>query len=123
MSTERMTRVNELLRREIGTALFRIVNENDCDLSAVSITHVITSSDLRKAQVLVSIRGDQRQQRRMLGILRKHRVDIQETINKNIILKYTPRLSFSLDTSLAEGDRVLDILRGLEEEPPDDPAV
>jgi len=123
MSSQRITRVNELLRREIGTTLFRVINEADCDLSAVSVTHVVAASDLHTAKVLVSIRGDSVKQRRILSILRKHRVDIQELINKNVILKYTPRLSFSLDTSLAEGDHVLDILRGLEEEPSDDPAV
>ena len=119
-----MTRVNELLRREIGTALFRVVNEDDCDLSAVTVTHVLTSSNLRTAHVLVSIRGDTARQRRLLSLLRRHRADIQEVIHKNIVLKYTPRLAFLLDKSLADGDRVLDILRGLdEEEPKDDAAV
>ena len=39
-----------------------------------------------------------------------------------MILKYTPRLSFELDTSIAEGDRVLALLSKIEppaaEEPP-----
>lgn len=118
-----MTRVNELLRREIGTALFRIVDEADCDLSTVTVTHVVTGSDLRTARVLVSIRSDQGRQRRILALLRKHRADIQEVIHKNIVLKYTPRLSFSLDRSLEQGDHVLDILRGLEDNPQDDTAV
>ena len=123
MSSQRITRVNELLRREIGGALFRVISEPDCDLSAVTVTHVVTGSDLRTAHVLVSIRGTQGQQRRILALLRRHRADIQEVIHKNIVLKYTPRLSFSLDTSLQDGDRVLDILRGLEEKPQDDDAV
>ena len=124
MSTQRMIRVNELLRREIGTALYRIVDETDCDMSAVTVTHVVTSSDLRAAQVFVSVRGDHDRQKRTLAMIRSHRVAIQEAINENVVLKYTPRLTFSLDTSLEEGDRVLSILRELGwEEPQDDAAV
>ncbi|MEI6972344.1 MAG: 30S ribosome-binding factor RbfA [bacterium] len=118
-----MTRVNELLRREIGTALYRIITEPDCDLSTVTVTHVVTGSDLRSAHVFVSVRGKHAEQQKVLGLLRHHRADIQEIIHKNIILKYTPLLSFSLDTSLADGDRVLGILHGLEEEPHDDTTV
>ena len=118
-----MTRVNELLLREIGMALYRIVSEPDCDLSTVTVTHVVAGSDLRTAHVFVSVRGAHAQQQRVLGILRRRRADIQEVINKNIVLKYTPRLSFSLDTSLVDGDHVLEILRDLGEEPQNDATV
>ena len=109
-----MTRVNELLRREIGTALFRLASEGDFDISAVTVTHVITSPDLRTAQVLISIRGHESQRKAMLATIRKNRVELQAILAQNVILKYTPRLSFSLDESLEKGDRVLDILRHLE---------
>ena len=33
---------------------------------------------------------------------------------KNVVLKYTPKLTFKLDRSLAEGDRVLSMLDDLE---------
>ena len=56
MSVKRLVRVNELIKREVATALYRVMNEKGFDLSAVSVTHVITSSDLRTARVLVSIR-------------------------------------------------------------------
>jgi ribosome-binding factor A len=123
MNDQRITRVNELLRREIGSSLYRVINETDCDLSAVTVTHVITSRDLRTARVLLSIRGDQDQQKRMLSRIVRHRIDIQEVIHKNVILKYTPRLTFSLDSSLEAGDRVLGILRGLDGETQDDTNV
>ena len=111
------------MRREIGSSLYRVINETDCDLSAVTVTHVIASRDLRTARVLLSIRGDQDQQKRMLSRIVRHRIDIQEVIHKNVILKYTPRLTFSLDSSLEAGDRVLGILRGLDGETQDDTNV
>ena len=114
MNTRRMTRVNELLKREIGGILFRIMNENNFDLSAVSVTHVITSPDLRKARVLVSVRGPEEAKKTMLSLLRRHRPQIQAAIAEAVILKYTPRLLFALDSSLERGDRILNILNHLE---------
>lgn len=105
-----------MLRREIGVALYRVMNESSFDASAVTVTHVFVGSDLRNATVLVSIRGGSKQQKTMLGLLARHRGDIQSHIGRTVILKYTPRLTFRLDTSLAEGDRVLDILRTIDNE-------
>lgn len=111
-----MTRVNELLRREIGAVLFHIMNEENFDLSAVTVTHVIASSSLRHARVLVSIRDHQDEREKMLGLLRRHRGQIQALINRDLTLKYTPRLTFELDTSLERGDHVLDLLAEIDEE-------
>jgi ribosome-binding factor A len=114
MSVDRLTRVNELLKREIGEALYQIIKEENFDMSAVTITHVVTSRSLRDARVFVSIRDHQDQRDRMLGLLRRHRGEIQKRISKDIILKYTPRLVFELDTSLEKGDAVLSLLHKME---------
>jgi ribosome-binding factor A len=114
MKTDRLTRVNELLRREIGASLFQIMHEKQFDLAAVTVTHVIVSSDLRSARVLISIRGEPRDQRRMLGLLAQHRAEIQQQIAAKVILKYTPRLEFELDSSIEAGDRMLALLSKLE---------
>jgi len=114
MSTGRITRINELLRREIGEALFRIVKNEHFDLSAVTVTRVVTGGDLRTARVLVSIRDHKDERENMLAILRKLRPRIQEEINRDLILKYTPRLSFELDVSVEKGDDLLGILAQLD---------
>lgn len=114
MSTDRLTRVNELLRREIGAALFELIRDDSVDLSAITITHVITSRNLRHARVLVSIRDHQEERREMLALLARHRRAIQKKINQDLKLKYTPRLSFHLDGSLEKGDDVLNLLSKLE---------
>ncbi|MDA0578071.1 MAG: 30S ribosome-binding factor RbfA [Verrucomicrobia bacterium] len=110
MSTRRMTRVNELIRRELGEALFRLMHENAFDMAAVTITHVITSPNLRHARVLVSIRDHEKDRGSMLSLIRRHRVQMQDLINRNLGLKFTPKLAFELDTSIERGDRVLDLL-------------
>jgi ribosome-binding factor A len=116
MGVNRLVRVNELIRREIGDLLFRIMNEGKFDLSAVTVTHVITNPTLREARVLVSIRDHEADRPEMLRMLRKHAPEIQEAINRDLKLKYTPRLSFQLDTSLERGDHVLSVLSELEKE-------
>jgi len=77
-------------------------------------TRVITSRNLRNARVLVSIRDHQKMRKSILGMLAKHRAEIQSRINKDLSLKFTPRLVFELDPSLEKGDKVLTILSKLE---------
>ena len=110
MGVKRLIRVNELIKQEVAAALYRVMNERGFDLSAVSVTHVITSSDLRKARVLISIRDHVEQRNAMIGKIRHHRGDIQALLSENVIIKYTPRLTFELDESIELGDRVLQII-------------
>ena len=114
MAIDRLERVNALIKREIGESLYHIINDRDFDLAAVTITHVVASRNLRTARVLVSIRGDEAQQRHMLSLLRRHRPEIQQAINRDLTLKYTPKLHFELDLSIQSGDHVLDILSHLD---------
>ena len=87
MKPDRITRVNELVRRELGDQLYRVVNRPDFDPAAVTFTHAITSVDLRSCRVLVSVRGDLPEQERVLSILKKHRVDFQEAIGTHVVLR------------------------------------
>ncbi|MEI7880464.1 MAG: 30S ribosome-binding factor RbfA [bacterium] len=110
MKTDRLIRINELLRREISVVLYRLVDQTEFDMSSMTVTHVIVSPDLHDARVLVSIRGHEHERRKMLRQLQHLHADIQTEVAKAVILKYTPRLTFVLDTSIEQGDRVLDIL-------------
>ena len=114
MKADRITRVNELIRRELGLQIYRVVNRSDFDSAAVTFTHALTSVDLRSCRVLVSIRGEPAEQERMLSILKRHRADFQEAIHRNVILRYTPHLHFVLDHSVEQGDHILQILHRME---------
>lgn len=114
MTVNRLVRVNELLKQELAAALFRVMNERGFDLSAVSVTRVITGSDLRTARVMISIRDHKNDRQHILRQLRHHAPDLQEHLSRNVILKYTPVLTFELDESIEEGDRVLRIISDME---------
>ena len=114
MKADRITRVNELIRRELGVQLYRIVNRPDFDAAAVTFTHALTSVDLRSCRVLVSMRGEPAEQERMLAVLKLHRVEFQEAVHQNVVLRYTPHLHFVLDHSVEQGDSVLALLNRME---------
>ncbi len=112
-----------------GRACWRVLEGQQAfNISALTVTRVETSPDLRQAIVYVSVRGQPDQVRNIMAALKRHRGEIQNIVGQKIILKYTPRLSFELDTSVERGDHVLSVLAALEREenrdamrnPPDD---
>jgi len=120
-NVDRLTRVNALLKREIAESLYRVFAGRDFDYAAITVTHVFTSSDLHSARVLISIRGHEKERGTILRQLQQQHGPIQKLLSKHVILKYTPQLHFSLDTSLAEGDHVLRLLEKMADAHPDWP--
>lgn len=115
-SHSRLTRVNELMKREIAFCILTRMGDALPNPASVTVTRVEVSSDLRHANVQVSIMGSPEEQQDVLRRLGHHRQEIQQHLNKTVRLKYMPRLHFHLDTSLEEGDRVLSLLYQLEQE-------
>jgi len=95
-------------------ALFHGLAEGEADLSTITVTGVQASTNLRNARVKVSIRDTDEKRHEVLSALKRHRVELQDIINKNMKLKYTPRLAFELDLSVEKGDHVLQVLSELE---------
>ena len=110
MSVKRLDRVNALLRREIGEALYHVFAGEDFDLGSITITEVHCASNLRNATVMVSVYGHEDERNRILSKLSHKAKELQSIINRDLTLKYTPRLQFKLDLSVEKGDHVLDIL-------------
>ena len=111
---DRLTRVNELIKREISDLIYR----NSVSPSAsvlVSVTEVRTSVDLRNAPVSVSVFGGDNIARRMvLENLNAARRDFQTAMAKSLGFKHTPVLMFRIDNRVAAGDRVLELLAEME---------
>ncbi len=112
MSSHRMLRVRELLKREIGEAIRREIPVETGGL--LTVNDVEVSGDLRNASVFIGVLGSAEQQRTGLAMLHRYRARIQDLIAKSVVLKYTPRLRFVVDDSVERGNRVLDILAELE---------
>ena len=114
MSSARIIRVNELLKREIAVDIPRLFANSEFDTGAITVTGVETAPDLHDASVYVSIFGHEEGRAKMIRFLNAHRKEIQHRMSRSVILKYTPRLHFKLDSSIENGDRVLGILAQLD---------
>jgi len=113
-SAPRMTRVNELLKREIADSIEKYIeHKKDC---LISVIEVNTTPDLRQAKVHVSILGNDDVKKETLRALKKKRAIIQQQLARNITLKYTPVIEFQYDSRIELGDKVLAMLNDLEKE-------
>ena len=111
---DRMTRVNELLKREIANLIERGLVESSGTL--VSVTEVKTGVDLRNATVQVSIFGGTPGIcHKVMRQLAERRVTFQRELARTLGFKHTPVLEFRLDERTERGDRVLELLNSLEE--------
>jgi len=125
MQSQRMIRINELLKQELATVLYREMAGESFDFAAVTVTRVETSPDLRQARVFVSVRGDEVSAARVFRRLHGHRARLQDLCHRAIKLKYTPVFRFERDLAIAKGDKVLAMISemepaGTDEMPPDD---
>jgi ribosome-binding factor A len=114
MSVNRIERVNSLLKRVIGDAVFRVLMGDDVSASEITVTGVACGKDLRNATVKVSVFGEPAEQKRVIGIMIHHAHEFERIINAEVRMKFTPKLRFELDHSLEKGDRVLAILDSLD---------
>lgn len=113
--SQRNVRVNELIKREISEVLH---TRYQSETVYITITRVDVSPDHRKAHVFFSVIGGDERRREARQWLTKRQRDIRHQIGKKIILKFLPHLQFHYDSSIAQGDQVLEILDDLDQEPP-----
>ena len=106
----RMQKVNEELKREIGTIITTKMNNTNLKKGLISVTSVDTSSDLKYARVYVSMInvGNKKE---ALKALKKSSGFIRTEIAKKLNLKNTPELVFEFDESIEYGDRIDNILK------------
>ena len=110
----RIVRVNEVVREVVAEELERL-SDGDERLGLVTVTAVDVDADLRHARVLLSSLPPPAEE-----ALEDHRVRIQSAIGRQVRLKRTPQLSFSVDPAVESGKRVEDILRDLRQAEGDD---
>jgi ribosome-binding factor A len=116
MPSRRIERINHLLRQEIADLLTREVKDATLAESMISITDVDTSPDLRLAKVYFSVYGDEAQIEAAQAHLKRASGFLHHNLKERLDLRHTPHLEFVLDRSLARGDRIMRMLRSIEEE-------
>ncbi|HEX8280312.1 MAG TPA: 30S ribosome-binding factor RbfA [Chthoniobacterales bacterium] len=102
----RLLRVNEVVKRELSMIITRDMTFENV---LVTVNTVDVTPDLRNAHVFVSVLG-KGNHKAVITSLNDNRVALQGELMKNVVLKYTPHLSFHLDESIERGARVFQIL-------------
>jgi len=103
--SQRLDRINEVLRREISMVVQRDFEFVDC---LVTISGVEITQDLREAKVFVSVLGGHSGS--VMEKLAQKRGLVQSRIAKRVVLRCTPILSFRLDESAERGVEMVNIL-------------
>ena len=93
--------------------MYRVMDPTEVDMATITVTRVATSPNLRQARVYLSIRGSSDTRQDAFRKIRKHRIEFQQIVAENIVLKYNPQLRFAIDESIQQGDRVLEIISEL----------
>ncbi len=117
--SQRLDRINELLRREISACIEKHFEFPDV---LVTVHDVETAVDLKNANIFIGVIGSPDQARAVLNKLNGKRGFIQGTVMKRVVLRSTPLLHFKMDDSVERGVRILNLLDEIGDvELPDDP--
>jgi len=110
--SQRTARVDELLREEISEIVRREVD--DPRIGFVTITDVEVTTDLRHANVWVSVIGTEAERKQTLRALAHAMPFVRGRLGK-LRIKRIPDLHIKEDDSAGRGTRVLAILDSLEQ--------
>ncbi|MCU0794317.1 MAG: 30S ribosome-binding factor RbfA [Akkermansiaceae bacterium] len=108
----RLTRINELLKREIGTVIQR---DYEWDGSLVTVSGVEVTQDLKEAKVWISVMAGN--VAKVMDKLAHERGAIQRRVTKRVVLKSTPVLSFRHDGSAVRGVEIVNLLEEVDKLP------
>ena len=118
MQGGRPKRVAELVRQEIASLLMKGVK--DPRVGFVSVMEVRMSTDLRYADVYVSLYGSEKERKSSLIGLQQSSGWIRREIGKRIRLRVTPEVRFLEDTTLDTAYHLEDVFREIHEEEAED---
>jgi len=108
MTSRRLLKAAEAIREVVSMAILTEIR--DPRVRNVTVTGVEVAPDMKSAKVLVSVMGDEGRQHLCLRGLQNSSGFLQAKIAQRIDTRYTPRLTFSLDTGVQkslEVDRIL----------------
>lgn len=101
----RLERVNITIQKELGPLISTDLNDPRLT-GIVSVTKVDVAPDLSTANVFVSIVSDDGDPAETLEALQSAAGHLSRELNSRIKIRRVPRLRFSLDTQLVDGNEL-----------------
>lgn len=110
MSSLRVTKINELLRKHLAEIM-----ERELSLKTgvfITIAKIDTSRDLRYTRMFISVFPEQ-ETRYVSQTLKKELARIQKSLYAKLSMKPLPKLSFEIDKTEQEADKIEKVLKEL----------
>jgi ribosome-binding factor A len=114
MSTRRLLKAAEAIRGVVSMAI--LTELRDPRVQNVTVVGVEVTPDMREAKVLVSVMGNEAQQRTVLKGLQNSVGFLQAKIADRIETRYIPRLTFVMDEGVKKSVAVQQILEQISKE-------
>ncbi|TVP61682.1 MAG: 30S ribosome-binding factor RbfA [Nodularia sp. (in: Bacteria)] len=115
-TNRRISRVAELIKREVSQMLLHGIKDDRVGTGMVSVTYVDVSGDLQHAKVYVSIYGTDEAKSETMAGLKSATGFVRSELGSRVRLRRTPEVIFIADDSIEEGNKVLSLLNKLENE-------
>ncbi len=115
MSENRVRRVAEQIKKDVSYIIGAEIKDPRV-AEITSVTDVELTRDLRYASVYVSIYGTEMEKEETLQTLARASGFIRSEIGRRVRLRYTPEISFYLDTSIEYGAYIESVLKSLKKE-------
>jgi ribosome-binding factor A len=112
--SKRISRVNELLLREISEQMRRYYGGEQS--VKITLSDVDTSPDLRQCRIYYSVIGDARDIVESQAFFKRVGKELRQRVMQRVTLKYFPRFDFVYDPSMQRGAEILDLLDQLDKE-------
>lgn len=108
MSYQRIDRISEEVRREVDRVIREDLGDPRID-GTFSVTRAEVTRDLRYAKIYVSVLEEDKREP-MMAALKSAAGFIRRELGRNIIIRYSPELSFVSDRNIAYGVHIAKVL-------------
>jgi len=108
-------RLREVIKEEISSIIRKELKDPRIG-DMTSITSVEVTRDLRHAKVFASVFGDEKKQQDAIRGLQSAAGFIRTELARRVRLRHTPEITFHLDTSIAHGARISELINQVKQE-------
>lgn len=119
-TSRRVSRVAELIKREVSQMLIHDIKDDRVGSGMVSVTDVVVSGDLQHAKIFVSVYGSEEAKSETMAGLKSATGYVRSELGQRVRLRRTPEVIFQEDPSIERGTKVLSLLNQLNSDRPAD---
>jgi ribosome-binding factor A len=114
MSERRQQRVAQEIQRRASQFIQEELK--DPRIGFLTVTGVKVNADLTHATLYISVMGNEREQQDTMTALNRARGLIKRDIGDWLRIRTVPEIEFEQDRSIERGARILEIIKGLEQD-------